>query len=191
MRRIVVTEFISLDGFMQDPGGSDKTERGGWAFKIQRGPEGDRFKLDELFASDAMLLGRVTYQGFAAAWPAMTNEFADKMNGMPKYVVSTSLEHGTWNNTSVIRANVVEEITRLKTLPGQDILVAGSGRLIQTLMRHDLVDEYRLMVYPLILGKGQRLFEEEGQLRALRLVEAKAVGSEGVLTLIYQPDRKP
>jgi dihydrofolate reductase len=175
---------------MEDPGGAEKSERGGWAFQFERGPEGDKFKVDELFASDAMLLGRVTYQGFASAWPSMKNEFADKMNGMPKYVVSTTLERADWNNSTLIKSNVVEEVSRLKAMPGQDILVAGSGRLVQTLMLHDLVDEYRLMVYPIVLGKGGRLFNEGSERRALRLVEAKPVGSAGVITLVYHPERK-
>ena len=163
MRRIVVTEFVTLDGVMEDPGGSEKFERGGWAFQFDRGPEGDKFKADELFASDATLLGRVTYQGFAAAWPSRTGEFADKMNSMLKYVVSTTLEHADWNNSTLIKRNIVAEVSRLKALPGQDILVAGSGQLVRTLMQHDLVDEYRLMVFPVILGKGKRLFNVESE----------------------------
>jgi len=191
MRRIVVTEFLTLDGVMEDPGGSERSDRGGWAFQFERGPEGDKFKLDELFANDATLLGRVTYQGFASAWPSMTGEFADKMNGMPKYVVSTTLERVGWNNSTLIRSNIAEEVSRLKAMPGQDILVAGSGLLVQTLMLHDLIDEYRLMVYPVVLGKGKRLFDDGGERHALRLIEAKPVGSAGVITLIYHPVPKP
>jgi dihydrofolate reductase len=189
MRRIVVTEFVTLDGVMEDPGGAEKFERGGWAFQFDRGPEGNKFKVDELFASDAALLGRVTYQGFAAAWPSRTGEFADKMNGMPKYVVSTTLKQADWNNSMLIKSNILEEISRLKALPGRDILVAGSAQLVQTLMQHDLVDEYRLMVFPVILGKGKRLFNEDSKQHALQLVEAKPVGTAGVLTLIYRPER--
>jgi dihydrofolate reductase len=190
MRRIVVTEFITLDGVMEDPGGAEKFERGGWAFQFDRGPEGDKFKVDELFASDAMLLGRLTYQGFAAAWPSRTGEFADKMNGMPKYVVSTTLERADWNNSTLIKSNVVEEVSRLKASPGQDILVAGSAQLVHTLMQHDLVDEYRLMVFPVVLGKGKRLFNDGKDQHALRLVEAKSVGPAGVITLVYHSERK-
>jgi dihydrofolate reductase len=190
MRRIVVTEFVTLDGVMEDPGGAEKFERGGWAFQFDRGPEGDKFKVDELSSCDAMLLGRVTYQGFAAAWPSMTGEFADKMNGMPKSVVSTTLEKANWSNTTLIKGNVAEEISRLKAMPGQDILVAGSGQLVHTLMQYDLVDEYRLMVFPVILGKGKRLFDEGSEKHALRLVEAKPVGPAGVITLVYHPQRK-
>ena len=190
MRRIVVTEFVTLDGVMEDPGGAEKFERGGWAFQFDRGPEGDKFKGDELFASDAALLGRVTYKGFAAAWPSRTGEFADKMNGMPKYVVSTTLEKADWNNSTLIKSNVAEEVSRLKAMPGQDILVAGSAQLVHTLMQHDLVDEYRLMVFPVVLGKGKRLFNDGSERHALRLVEAKPVGLAGVITLVYHTERK-
>jgi dihydrofolate reductase len=188
--RIVVTEFVTLDGVMEDPGGSEKFERGGWAFQFDRGPEGDKFKVDELFASDAMLLGRVTYQGFAEAWPSRTGEFADKMNNMTKVVVSMTLEHAEWNNTMLVNSNVVEELSKLKEKPGGDILVAGSAQLVHTLVQHDLVDEYRLMVFPVVLGKGKRLFEEGMDKRALRLVEAKPVGPDGVITLVYHPVRE-
>jgi len=189
MRRIIVSEFITLDGVMDDPGGADKTERGGWAFQFERGPEGDRFKLEETMAAGALLLGRVTYEGFAAAWPSRTGEFADKMNNMPKYVVSSRLAGPRWNNTMLINGNVEEEVSKLKAMPGGDILVAGSGGLVNTLMQHDLVDELRLMVYPVILGKGKRLFQDGLERLPLRLVEAKPVGS-GILTLVYQAERK-
>ncbi len=185
MRKLVVTEFLTVDGVMEDPGGAEKTERGGWALKYNRGPEGDKFKLDELMASDAMLLGRTTYEGFAAAWPSRTGEFADMMNGMAKYVVSGTLQSPSWNNTTQIKSNVAGEVSRLKAMPGKDILVAGSGKLVNFLMQHDLVDVYRLMVFPVVLGKGKRLFDDENGQRSLQLVEARPVGS-GVLTLIYQ-----
>jgi dihydrofolate reductase len=190
MRRIVVTEFVTLDGVMEDPGGAEKSRYGGWAFQFERGPEGDKFKYDELMASDALLLGRVTYEGFAEAWPSRTGDFADKMNGMRKYVVSTTLERADWSNSRIIKGNVVEELSKLKAWEGGDILVAGSGQLVQTLIQHDLVDEYRLMVFPLIVGGGKRLFQEGSERLALRLVEARPVGSEGVLTLVYRPDRE-
>ncbi len=191
MRRVVVSEFVTLDGVMDDPGGAEKSRYGGWAFKFERGPAGDKFKYDELMASDALLLGRVTYEGFAAAWPSMTGDaFSDKMNNMRKYVVSTTLERADWNNSTLIKSNVVEELSKLKAWDGGDILVAGSGRLVQALMQHNLVDEYRLMVFPVILGGGKRLFQGEGERRALRLVEAKPVGPAGVLTLVYRPDEK-
>jgi dihydrofolate reductase len=189
MRKIIVSEFVTLDGVMEDPGGAEKTRGGGWAFQFERGPEGDQFKLEETMEAEALLLGRVTYAGFAAAWPAMQGEFADKMNAMPKYVVSTSLERPSWNNTTVIRNNPLEEITRLKASPGGDLLVAGSGQLVQMLLQHGLVDELRLMVYPVILGGGKRLFQDGLARMSLHLEQAKLVGA-GVLILVYQAERK-
>jgi dihydrofolate reductase len=185
MRKVVVSEFITLDGVMEDPGGAEKFERGGWAFQFQRGPEGDQFKLDELMAADALLLGRKTYEGFAQAWPTRTGEFADKMNSMQKYVISTTLDHPTWNNTTIIKGNIAEEVSRVKAMPGEDILVAGSCMLAHSLMEHELVNVYRLMVFPVVLGKGKRLFTSESKQSNLHLMEAKPVGNEGVLTLIY------
>ena len=167
MRKIIASEFITLDGVMEDPGGAEKFERGGWAFQFERGPVGDKFKLDEVMSSDALLLGRVTYEEFASAWPSRTGEFADKMNGMAKYVVSTTLQKPIWNNTIMIKNNIPEEVTQLKGMPGEDILIAGSGKLFNTLMRAGLIDEYRLMVYPVILGKGKRLFNQEIDMLAL------------------------
>jgi len=189
MREIIVSEFVTLDGVMEDPGGADKSEQGGWAFQFERGLEGDKFKLDEIMAAGALLLGRVTYAGFAAAWPAMKNEFADKMNSMPKYVVSSTLEQGKWNNTTVIKGNVEQEVSKLKAMPGGDILVAGSGWLVNTLMQHNLVDELRLMVYPVILGKGKRLFNDGIGRLALHLDEARPIGS-GIVILVYHAERK-
>jgi dihydrofolate reductase len=189
MRRIIVSEFVTLDGVMEDPGGADKFERGGWAFQFDRGPEGDKFKLDEVMAGDALLLGRATYKGFAEAWPSRTGEFADKMNNMPKYVVSTTLKEGGWNNTTVIKSNIAEEVSKLKAMPGKEILVAGSGQLVRTLMQHNLIDELRLMVFPVVLGRGRRLFEDDSDKYTLKLAESKQVGS-GVLILIYHPEKK-
>jgi dihydrofolate reductase len=184
VRKLVVSEFVTLDGVMEDPGGAESFERGGWAFQFDRGAEGDKFKLDEVLEADALLLGRRTYEGFAAAWPGRTDEvgFAEKMNAMPKFVVSTTLEEAEWNNTTVIRGNVPEEVARLKAEAGGDILVAGSGRLVQTLMEHDLVDELRLIVFPVVLGKGKRLFGDGAAPTALRLVETKPAGSVVILT---------
>jgi dihydrofolate reductase len=180
-----------MDGVMEDPGGADGFDRGGWAFQFERGPEGDKFKLDEVMSADALLLGRKTYEGFAAAWPSVKDEagFADKMNGMPKYVVSKTLRDAKWNNTNIVRGNVPEEVSKLKATPGGNILVAGSGQLVHTLIQQDLVDEYRLMVYPVLLGSGKRLFKDGSNKIALRLVEARPVGS-GILILIYHPERK-
>ncbi len=189
MGRIVVSEFVTVDGVMEDPGGADGFERGGWAFQFERGPEGDKFKLDEVMAADTLLLGRKTYEGFAEAWPSRTGEFADKMNGMPKVVVSNSLAQPTWKNTRVLKSNLVDEISRLRSMVNGDILVAGSGQLVQTLMDNNLVDELRLMVFPVVLGEGKRLFKDGSEKSGLRLVESKPVGS-GVLILVYHPDGK-
>jgi dihydrofolate reductase len=190
MRKLVVSEFISLDGVIEDPGGGEDYERGGWAFMTERGPEGDRFKLDELLAADALLLGRVTYEGFAAAWPRMTGEdgFAERMNGIAKYVVSSTLERAEWNNSSVLSGDLAAEVAELKRQPGSDILVAGSARLVSALIEHDLIDEYRLMVYPLLLGDGKRLFADGSQAAPLRLREATTADS-GVMMLVYEPAR--
>jgi dihydrofolate reductase len=186
MGRIVVTEFVSLDGVMEDPGGSENFAHGGWSFKISRGEEGDKFKLDETFASEALLLGRVTYEGFAEAWPSRDGEFADKFNNMPKYVVSSTLDKPEWNNSTVLKGDIVEEVGKLKRQQDGDIVVHGSARLVQTLIEHDLVDELRLMVYPVVLGSGKRLFGETSDMKALRLVESKVVG-DGVSILVYRP----
>jgi dihydrofolate reductase len=185
--KIVVSQFVTLDGVFEDPGGSEGHEHGGWALQIERGPEGDQFKLDEVMSSEALLLGRVTYEGFAAAWPSREGEFADKFNTMPKYVVSTTLGEPTWNNTTVIEENVAGEVAKLKEQEGGDFLVAGSGQLVKTLMKHDLVDEYRLMVFPLVLGSGKRLFADGVGKTNVRLAEATPVGPDGVVILIYRP----
>jgi dihydrofolate reductase len=186
MGRIVVTEFVSLDGVMEDPGGSENFAQGGWSFKISRGDEGDKFKLDEAFASEALLLGRVTYEGFAEAWPSRDGEFADKFNSMPKYVVSSTLDEPEWNNSTVLKGDLVEEVGKLKREQDGDIVVHGSARLVQALIEHDLVDELRLMVYPVVLGSGKRLFGDTSDGKPLRLVESKVVG-DGVSILIYRP----
>jgi dihydrofolate reductase len=186
MGRIVVTEFVSLDGVMEDPGGAENFKHGGWSFEIARGEEGDKFKLDEAFASEALLLGRVTYEGFAAAWPSRDGEFADKFNSMPKYVVSSTLDEPEWNNSTVLKGDVAEEVGKLRREQDGDIVVHGSARLAQTLIEHDLVDEFRLMVYPLVLGGGKRLFGETSDKKPLRLVDSKVVG-DGVAILIYEP----
>ena len=184
MRSVVVSEYVTLDGVMEDPGGAEGFEHGGWSFKFWS-EEAAKFKFDELFASDALLLGRVTYQGFAKAWPTMTDEqgFADRMNGLPKFVVSTTLDTVEWNNSRLIKGNLPEEIATLKQQPGQDILVSGSRRLVHALMEHDLIDEYRLMVHPVVLGSGKRLFEG-GRTMTLKLVDTKAFSSE-VVVLTY------
>lgn len=189
MRRIVVTEFVSLDGVMEDPGGSEGTPFGGWTFKFPD-PEGMKYKLDELFAHDAMLLGRVTYEGFAEAWPGRTDDlgFAERMNAMPKYVVSTTLREASWNNSTVIAGDVAAQAAALKQIPGNDILVVGSRMLAQFLMDADLVDEYRLMVFPIVLGGGARLFGPAPAVPILHLTAAQPLAS-GTVILTYTPHR--
>ena len=188
MGRIVATEFVSLDGVMEDPGGSEGFEHGGWTFQISRGDDGDKFKLDETRQSKALLLGRVTYQGFAAAWPSMEGEFADKFNSMPKYVVSSTLKEAPWNNSTVLTGDVARAVSEVRQRHSGDIYVHGSAQLVQTLLDHDLVDELRLMVFPVVLGSGKRLFAEGSGKKPLRLTDSKAVGN-GVAILIYQPVR--
>jgi dihydrofolate reductase len=184
MGRIVVTEFVSLDGVMEDPGGSEDFQHGGWTFEIDQGAEGAQFKMKETFDSEAMLLGRVTYEGFAEAWPSRDGEFADRFNSMPKYVVSSTLKDPEWTNSTVLGGDLVEEITKLKGEVGGEIVVHGSATLAQGLLENDLVDELRLMVFPVVLGSGRRLFEA-GSKKRLKLAESRTVG-DGVLILIYQ-----
>jgi len=186
MGKIVVTEFVSLDGVIEDPGGAEDFKYGGWSFEISRGDEGDKFKLDEAFASEALLLGRVTYEGFAAAWPSREGEFADKFNTMPKYVVSSTLVEPEWNNSIVLNGDLAAEVAKLKQQHDGDIVVHGSARLVQSLIEHDLVDELRLMVYPVVLGSGRRLFGETSDKKTLRLADSKVVG-DGVTILTYVP----
>ena len=188
MGRIVVTEFISLDGVIEAPGGGESFRHGGWSFEINRGDEGDQFKLDETMGSDALLLGRKTYEGFAAAWPERDGEFADKFNTMPKYVVSSTLEEPEWNNTTALKGDLADEVAKLKERHERDIVVHGSARLVQALLESDLVDELRLMVFPLVLGSGKRLFGETSDKKPLRLVDSKIVG-DGVSILVYEPAR--
>jgi len=183
--KIVITEFVSLDGVMEDPGGAEDFEHGGWSFEISRGDEGDKFKLDESMSSDALLLGRTTYEGFAEAWPSREGEFADKFNSMPKYVVSSTLEEPEWNNSHVLKGDLAEEVAKLKEEHDGDIAVHGSASLAQALIERDLVDELRLMVYPVLLGSGKRLFGETSDKKTLRLVDSKVVG-DGVAILVYE-----
>lgn len=190
MRKIVVSEFITLDGVMEDPGGSEGTQGGGWAFRFNRGTDGDKFKFDELQASDALLLGRTTYQAFANAWPSRTGEFADKMNNISKYVVSSTLNKAEWNNTRIIKDNLVEEISKLKNQSGNNILVAGSGQLVDLLIQNQLIDEYRLMIFPIILRHGKHLFKDGTESIPLKLLEVKPVGLEGVIVTTYQPKER-
>lgn len=182
MRKVVASEYVTLDGVMEEPGT--------WSFPFWS-DELAKYKYDELFASDALLLGRVTYQGFAAAWPTMTGtgDFGERMNSLPKFVASRTLDTLAWQ-ARLIEGDVADEVARLKQQPGQDILLAGSGELLHTLMEHELIDEYRLIVHPIVLGHGKRLFREGERTTTLRLVETKAVSS-GVVILTYQPVASP
>ena len=183
MGKLVVTEFITLDGVIEEPR---------WSFEFNRGEDGDKFKADELKAADAQLLGRVTYQGFAQAWPSMGHDwFGEKMNDMPKYVVSSTLtdEDADWTNSTVIRDDVPGQISQVKEQVTGDLLVAGSAQLVKSLAEHDLVDEYRLMVFPIVLGTGKRLFSDGTPRTALRLAGATPVGPDGVFILTYAPAR--
>jgi dihydrofolate reductase len=190
MRTLVVSEFVSLDGVMEDPGGSEGTPVAAWSFKFDRGDEGNAFKLDETMQSDALLLGRVTYEGFAEAWPDRQDDmgFADKFNGMPKYVVSTTLKDPAWNNSHVVDpANLVDEVNRLKQEGDGLLTVHGSNMLVQALLDHGLVDELRLMVFPVVLGWGKRLFQDARPSTTLRLASSQPVGPDGVIVLTYVP----
>ena len=185
MGRIVVTEFVSLDGVTEDPGGAEDFKHGGWSFEISRGDEGDRFKLDETMASEALLLGRVTYEGFAKAWPTRDGEFADKFNSMPKYVVSSTLTDPEWTNTTVLEGDLADEVSRLREQHDGDIVVHGSMQLVEALLENDLIDELRLMVFPVVLGSGKRLFGETSGKKPLKLSDSKIVG-DGVAILVYE-----
>ena len=191
MGKIVVTEFISLDGVMEDPGGGENAGHGAWTFEFDRGADGDEFKLDELREAEAQLLGRVTYEGFAAAWPSMEDEagFAERMNSMPKYVVSSTLQEAEWNNSTVLSGDFAEEVGKLREEVDGNILVAGSAQLVQGLIEHDLLDELRLMVFPVLLGSGKRLFDETSRAHRLRLTESGTVG-DGIATLVFERSRQ-
>jgi dihydrofolate reductase len=186
MARIVVTEFVTLDGVFEDPGGSEEFERGGWAFKFERGEDGDQFKLDETMGSDALLLGRRTFEEFAKHWPSRDGEFADKFNESTKYVVSSSLTdpESVWSNSRVVG---LDDVAALRQAGGGDIVVHGSGQLVRGLLDRDLVDELRLMVFPVLLGSGKRLLDDTAGPKSLRLVESRPVGPDGVVILIYRP----
>jgi dihydrofolate reductase len=187
MGKLVVSEFVSVDGVFEDPGGAEDYEYGGWTFKFDRGPEGDKFKVDELMDADALLLGRVTYDGFARAWPTMeAGVFGEKMNSMPKYVVSRTLKQAEWENSTVIDGDgFADRITELKQELTGHLLVNGSGQLVRGLAELGLVDEYRLMVFPTVLGRGKRLFDGTSGQVPLRLLDTKPAGDALILT--YAP----
>ncbi len=186
MGTIVVTEFVSLDGVMEGPAGDNDFERGAWSFEFSRGDEGDKFKLDETMGSDALLLGRVTYEGFARAWPDRKDEygFADKFNNMPKYVVSSTLSDPEWTNSTVLKGDLAEAVSEIKGRHDGDVVVHGSAQLVQELIERDLVDELRLMVFPVVLGTGKRLFGDTSEMKPLELVDSKVVG-DGVAIMVY------
>ena len=188
MGKLVVTQFVSLDGVMEAPGG-EEFKYPGWSFAFDRGEDGNQFKLDETLETEALLLGRVTYDGFAGAWPEREGEFADRFNTMPKYVVSSTLEDPEWSNTTVLGGDVVEEVSSLKGRIDGIVQTPGSLRLVQTLLEHDLVDELHLMVFPVMLGTGRRLFGETTEKTDWRLTEVKPVGPDGVVVLIYERAR--
>ena len=181
MGKLVVSQFMTLDGVVEDPGGAEEFDRGGWAFKFERGAEGDKFKLDEVMASGALLLGRITFEGFARAWPSREGSFADKFNGMPKYVASKTLKDPEWNNSTVIDGDVAGAVSELKHELQGDILVNGSVQLVRTLVAEGLVDEYRLMVFPILLGAGKRLFGDTSAAASVRLVDSKPAGDTVIL----------
>jgi dihydrofolate reductase len=187
MGKLVVTEFVSMDGVMQAPGG-EKFKYEGWTFEFDRGDDGNQFKLQELEDAKAHLLGRITYESFAGAWPNREGPFADKLNADPKYLVSSTIKDPEWDNTTVIdgSGDVIGEVRKLKEDVDGNILVAGSRRLVQDLLENDLVDELRLMVFPVVLGTGDRVFGEYSEKKDFRLVESNTVGSDGVITLVYE-----
>jgi dihydrofolate reductase len=183
--RLVVTEYISVDGVVEAPSGTEKFERVGWTDDFSRGSDGNQFKIEETMTSDAQLLGRITYEAFAAVWPHVEGEFADKFNSMPKYVVSSTLKDPDWNNTTVLEGNLVDEVTELKQRYEGDIVVHGSAQLAQTLIEHDLVDVLHLLVYPVIVGAGKRLFDGTSETKRLRLADTRTFG-DGVHLLVYE-----
>ena len=187
MGKVVVSQFITVDGVIEDPGGSENFERGGWAFEFSRGDDGDKFKLDEVMSAAALLLGRITYEGFAAAWPSRDGEFADKFNSMPKYVVSSTLTDPDWNNTHALGPDVAAEVARVKDEVDGDILVNGSAQLVTALADVGLIDELRLMVFPVVLGRGRKLYGHDVAKTTLTLAELKPVGDEGVSVAVYRP----
>ena len=185
MGKLVVTEFVSLDGVMQAPGGED-FKYPGWSFDFDRGEDGNEFKLKETLETDVLLLGRVTYESFAGAWPSREGVFADKFNEMPKYVVSSTLDGPEWNNTTVLKGDAVEEARKLKESTDGIVQVPGSLRLARALIEADLVDVLHLMVFPVLLGTGRRLFGDTSERTDWRLVESRPVGPDGVLVLVYE-----
>jgi dihydrofolate reductase len=190
MGRIVVSDNVSLDGVMQDPAGDEGFDRGGWVGRIADRPDLGKLALEEARGSEAMLMGRRTYEWFAARWPSRTGELADRLNSMPKYVVSSTLEHPQWNNSRVLKGDVLDEVTKLKQELTGEIVVPASFRIVRTLMEHDLVDELRLKIFPIVLGAGERLFAETSSKKTLRLVDVRTLdGDTPFLTFERVEDR--
>lgn len=187
MTELIVSEFVSLNGVMEAPGGEHTHPHTGWTFESHYGDDHYAYKWEELDAAASLLLGRTTYEGFAAAWPEREGEFADKFNNMKKYVVSTTLRDPDWNNTTVIADDIPEQVRQAAAATEGDLLVNGSAQLVALLAEHDLVDEYRLMVFPVVLGGGKRLFGDTSQAAPLQLTETRAVGSDGVTISVYKP----
>jgi dihydrofolate reductase len=186
MGSIVVTEFLSLDGVMEAPGGDDNFERGAWSFAFDRGDEGNAFKTGETMDADAMLLGRRTYEAFARSWASREGEFADKFNNIPKYVVSSTIENPQWGETTVLQGDVATAVAEARDRHERHLIVHGSCQLVQSLIEADLVDELRLMVFPVVLGYGKRLFGDTSETKPLKLAESNTVGPDGVITLVYR-----
>jgi dihydrofolate reductase len=186
MGKIVISENVSLDGVVQDPAGDEGFKHGGWVGRITDRPEVGKLALDEALGAAAFLLGRRSYEWFAAKWPSRTGDLADRLNSMPKYVVSSTLEHPDWNNSTVLKGDVVNEVPKLKQEIDGDIVVPGSFQLLRTLIEHDLVDELRLKIFPVVLGAGERLFGETSDKKPMRLVETQTL-DDGIAYLTYQP----
>jgi dihydrofolate reductase len=187
MSRIVVSQFVSVDGVIEDPIGIEDLGRGEWVH-ASTGPEGGKYKLDEIMDAAALLLGRRTYDSYAGAWPERDDEYADKINSMPKYVASSTLVDPTWTNTTVLGGDAAASVGALKQQVDGDILIHGSAQLTYALMEHDLVDEWRLMIFPVVVGAGKRFFDDPGKAVDVRLVECRAVG-EGVAIVTYEAVR--
>jgi dihydrofolate reductase len=185
MARIVASEFVSLDGVIEDPGGSEDFKHGGWSFEISSGDDGMQFKVDETMRSQAMLLGRRTYEGFAEAWPERDGDFADRFNSMPKYVFSSTLRDPSWTNTTVLNGDLPAAIARIDEERDGEVVVHGSAQLVQGLIAGDLLDELRLMVFPVVLGSGKRLFGASDDKKTMRLADSRVVG-DGVAIMTYE-----
>jgi dihydrofolate reductase len=188
MGKIIISENVTLDGVIQDPAGDEGVRHGGWAGRPGLREETGKILLDEALGTEALLLGRRSYQYFAALWPSRSGALADRLNSMPKYVVSSTLQEPKWSNSTVLKGEVVHEVSKLKQELDGDIVVYASGQLVRTLMEHDLVDQLRLMVYPVVLGAGERLFGQTSDKKPLRLLNARTVG-DGLAFLTYEPVR--